>query len=173
MWIGKDKMNKIKKFNQKIFVINNIIYKEINSLTKHTLDNRSILIESLKIVQKYYGWVSDKSIIFLSEVLKIPVSEIESVATFYSQIFRNPVGRYVIKFCDSVVCYITGYKKIKRLLENKLCIKCGETTTDNNFTLLPICCLGACDKGPVLMINNKIYFHLNKNSILKILDSLK
>ncbi|MCW5197651.1 NADH-quinone oxidoreductase subunit NuoE [Buchnera aphidicola] len=166
-------MNKKKVFNQKVFVINNLICKEIRCLKKHVQDNRSILIESLKIVQKYYGWVSDNSMIFLSEILKIPVSEIESVATFYSQIFRNPVGRYVIKFCDSVVCYITGYKKIKKTLEKKLCIKCGETTTDNNFTLLPICCLGACDKGPVLMINNKTYFHLNKSSILKILDSLK
>ncbi|CAL4319525.1 NADH-quinone oxidoreductase subunit E [Buchnera aphidicola (Chaitophorus sp. 3695)] len=166
-------MNKKKIFNKKIFIINNIICKEIHSLKKHTLDNRSILIESLKIVQKYYGWVSDSSMIFLSKKLKISVSEIESVATFYSQIFRNPVGRYVIKFCDSVVCYITGYKKIKNILEKKLCIKCGETTADNNFTLLPICCLGACDKGPVLMINNKTYFHLNRSSILKILDSLK
>lgn len=166
-------MNKKNIFNQKNFIINNMIKKEINSLKKNGFDSRSILIESLKIIQKYYGWVSDSSIGFLSKILKLPVSEIESVATFYSQIFRSPVGRYVIKFCDSVVCYITGYKKIQRILEKRLCIKSGETTIDNNFTLLPICCLGACNKGPVIMINQKTYFYLNKSSILKILDSLK
>jgi NADH-quinone oxidoreductase subunit E len=162
-----------KKFNKKEHIINSLIKKEILSIQENYLDNQAILIESFKIVQKYYGWVSDRSLIFLSKILKIPVSNLESVATFYSQIFRNPVGRYVVKFCDSVVCYVTGYKNIKSTLEKELKIKCGETTKDNNFTLLPICCLGACDRSPVVMINNKTYFSVTKKSIIKLLDSLK
>ncbi|CAL4319438.1 NADH-quinone oxidoreductase subunit NuoE [Buchnera aphidicola] len=164
---------KRKAFNREKYIIHKLIKKEIFSIQNHYLDNRAILIESLKIVQKYYGWVSQNSLIFLSKLLKIPISNIESVATFYSQIFRTPVGRYVIKFCDSMVCYVNGYKKVKYTLEKILKIKCGETTKDKNFTLLPICCLGACDRGPVVMINNKTYFFITEKSIIKLLDSLE
>ncbi|CAL4319384.1 NADH-quinone oxidoreductase subunit NuoE [Buchnera aphidicola] len=164
---------KKKIFNRENHIISSLIEKEILSIQNHYIDNKAIVIESLKIIQKYYGWVSNSSLLFLSKILKIPVSDLESIATFYSQIFRNPVGRYVIKFCDSVVCYVSGYKKIQHVLEKKLRIKCGETTKNNNFTLLPICCLGACDKGPVIMINNKTYFFVTEKSIIKLLGSLE
>ncbi|CAL4319374.1 NADH-quinone oxidoreductase subunit E [Buchnera aphidicola (Periphyllus testudinaceus)] len=153
--------------------INSLIKNEINKIQNNFKNNQSILIESLKIVQKYYGWVSDSSIEFLSKILNLSTSNIDSVATFYSQIFRKPVGRYVIKICDSMVCYITGYKKIKKVIQKHLKIKFGETTIDKNFTFLPICCLGACYKSPVVMINNKTYFCVKKKFILKLLDSIK
>lgn len=166
-------MNKKNKLSRNNKIIHSLIKKEILKIKDNYLDNHSLLIEALKIVQKYYGWVSDDSIFFLSKFLNISISDIESIATFYSQIFRSPVGNHVIKFCDSVVCYITGFKEIKNILEKKLKIKCGETTKDKNFTLLPICCLGACDRGPVMMINNNTYFSLTKDSVIKLLDSLK
>ncbi|NIG99093.1 MAG: NADH-quinone oxidoreductase subunit NuoE [Buchnera aphidicola (Periphyllus acericola)] len=162
-----------KKNSQEKHFINSLIKSEILKIKNNFPTSQSVLIESLKIVQKYYGWVSDSSIKFISEILNISISDIESVATFYSQIFRKPVGRYVIKICDSMVCYVLGYKKIKKIINTTLNIKFGKTTRDKNITFLPICCLGACDKGPVIMINEKTYFNVNKSSILKLLDSIK
>lgn len=90
----------------------------------HYEDPRAASIEALKIVQKQRGWVPDGAIYAIADVLGIPASDVEGVATFYSQIFRQPVGRHVIRYCDSVVCHITGYQGIQAAIE-KLNIKRG------------------------------------------------
>ncbi|PPI88223.1 NADH-quinone oxidoreductase subunit NuoE [Candidatus Pantoea edessiphila] len=136
-------------------------------------NSRSVCIEALKIVQKKRGWVSDNEIKAIAEILSIPSSEVEGVATFYSQIFRKPVGRNIIRYCDSVVCYINGYKNIQLKLEHNLNIKPGQTTIDNRFTLLPVCCLGNCDKGPVIMINEDTYIKLKIEDIGTLLGKYK
>ncbi len=87
----------------------------------HYEDPRAASIEALKIVQKQRGWVPDGAIYAIAEVLGIPASDVEGVATFYSQIFRQPVGRHVIRYCDSVVCHITGYQAFRlRLRKNSI-----------------------------------------------------
>ncbi|CAL4319964.1 NADH-quinone oxidoreductase subunit NuoE [Buchnera aphidicola] len=131
----------------------------------------AVVIEALKIVQKKRKWVSKNVINAISEILNISSVHIEEVATFYSQIFLEPVGRNIIRYCDSVVCYVVGYKKILIVLEKYLKIKSGETTPDNKFTLLPICCLGCCDKAPTMMINEDTYFNLSEKNILSILET--
>jgi len=132
-----------------------------------------VSIEALKIVQKKRGWISDQAIVEIAKILNLHPSEVESVATFYSQIYRQPVGRHVIRYCDSVVCYLTGYEKIKETLENYLSIEIGETTADGRFTLLPICCLGNCDKSPTIMINEDLHSCLNPDSIPNLLELYK
>ncbi|MDE5285753.1 MAG: NADH-quinone oxidoreductase subunit NuoE, partial [Buchnera aphidicola] len=118
-------------------------------------------------------WISDPAIYAIAKILKINPIEIESIATFYSQIFRKPIGRNLIRYCDSVVCYITGYKKVEKTLKKILQINIGETTSDKRFTLLPICCLGNCDKGPTLMINDDVYSHINSGLVLNLLELYK
>ncbi|URJ24980.1 NADH-quinone oxidoreductase subunit NuoE [Candidatus Blochmannia ocreatus (nom. nud.)] len=133
-------------------------------------NNRAASIEALKIVQKNRGWVSDNAIVSIAKILRISTVDLEGVATFYNQIFRQPVGRYIIRYCDSAVCYLTGYENIKNKLINILGGICaGETTADNNFTLLPTCCLGMCDKAPVIMVNQDIYCYVVPETISKLL----
>jgi NADH-quinone oxidoreductase subunit E len=146
---------------------------EIEKQKKHYESSRSVSIEALKIVQKKRGWISDLAIIEIAKILNLNPSEIESVATFYSQIYRQPVGRHIIRYCDSVVCYLTGYEKIKKSLEEYLLIKVGNTTLDGRFTLLPVCCLGNCDKGPTIMINEDLHSYLNPDLISNLLELYK
>ena len=127
----------------------------------------------MKIVQKKRGWISDQAIYAIAEILQINPSDVEGVATFYSQIFRQPVGRNIIRYCDSVVCFLTGYKKIKIVLQNHLKIQIGETTKDGKFTLLPVCCLGNCDKSPTIMINEDTHSFLTAESIPCLLELYK
>ena len=86
-------------------------------------------------------------------MLGIPATDVEGVATFYNMIFRQPVGRHVITVCDSIGCFLTGYDELIAAIKQHLGIELGQTTADGRFTLLPICCLGNCDKGPTLMID--------------------
>lgn len=125
--------------------------------TEHYEEPRAATIEALKIVQKARGWVPDPAIGAIAQLLEIPASDVEGVATFYSQIFRQPVGRHVIRLCDSVVCFITGYQSVLDALSGVLGVGLGQTTPDGKFTLLPVCCLGNCDKGPTLMIDDDTY----------------
>jgi len=138
--------------------------------THHYEDPRAASIEALKIVQHRHGWVPDGAIAAIGEVLGIPGSDVEGVATFYNLIFRRPVGRHVIKMCDSVSCFLTGYEDVKKAFSDKLGVGLGQTTADGRFTLLPICCLGACDKGPVLMIDQDTHFDVDPARINSLLE---
>ena len=106
-------------------------------------------------------------------MIGITAAEVEGVATFYSLIYRRPVGRNVIKVCDSISCFLTGYDEVKASLEKNLGIGMGQTTSDNRFTLLPICCLGACDKGPTMMINDDLHGDLTPQGIAALLETYK
>lgn len=123
----------------------------------HYEDPRAASIEALKIVQAARGWVADGAIEAIATVLGISTADVEGVATFYNMIFRQPVGRHVIKVCDSIACFLTGHEALKQAIVAHTGIDYGATTTDGCFTLLPVCCLGNCDKGPTLMIDEDTY----------------
>jgi NADH-quinone oxidoreductase subunit E len=127
---------------------------EIHHEMGHYEDPRAASIEALKAVQKHRGWVPDAAIDAIAAVIGIPASDVEGVATFYNMIFRRPVGRHVIKVCDSISCFLTGYDALKDALMAHTGLGYGETGADGRYTLLPVCCLGNCDKGPTLMIDD-------------------
>ncbi|HEY9595868.1 MAG TPA: NADH-quinone oxidoreductase subunit NuoE [Spirochaetia bacterium] len=130
---------------------------------------RGAVSEALLIVQESRGWVPDEALADVAEILGMSVSEVEGVATFYELIFRRPVGRHVVFVCDSVSCSIVGEKEITRHLGATLGVAYGETTKDGVFTLLPIGCLGACDKGPAMMIDGTLYDSLTPQRVDEIL----
>jgi NADH-quinone oxidoreductase subunit E len=124
-------------------------------------DKRSVSIDALKIVQRHRGWVSDESLRDVAEFLGMSPADLEGVATFYNLIFRRPVGRHVIFVCDSVSCWIMGYERLKADLTKRLGIGFGQSTADGRFTLLPIVCLGACDRAPALMIDEDLHTNVD------------
>lgn len=131
---------------------------------------RAVSIEALKIVQKHRGWVSDEGLRDVAGFLGLPVADLESVATFYNLIFREPTGRHVILICDSVSCWIMGYERLRQHLAARLGIGLGETSADGRFTLLPIVCLGACDHAPAMMIDNRLYGDLDTAKVDQVLE---
>ncbi len=131
---------------------------------------RAVCVDALKIVQKHRGWVSDEAVEDVAGLLGLSPDEVEGVATFYSRIYRYPVGRNVILLCDSVSCMIMGYEGLYELLSRKLGIRFGETTSDKRFTLLPISCLGDCDRAPAMMINEELHDLLTPEKIDQILE---
>ena len=143
--------------------------KEIEQTLQQYPNKRAACIEALKTVQRNRGWVSDETISDLGELLEMTPDELDNVATFYSLIFRKPVGRHIIYICDSVSCYVMKYQEILNFLNKELGIKCGETTMDNRFTLLPIPCLGACDHAPAMMVDNDLHGDLTRDKMADIL----
>lgn len=136
----------------------------------HYDNPRAAVIEALKAVQKRDGWVCDEAIHAIADVLGIGAADVDGVATFYNLIFRQPVGRHVIKLCDSIACFLNDYDAVREALTKRLGIEYGQTTSDNRFTLLPIVCLGACDRAPVLMIDDDTHFDVGPDGIDKLLE---
>jgi NADH-quinone oxidoreductase subunit E len=129
--------------------------------------------EALKIVQEYRGWISDESLKDVAQYLGMTDEELDALATCYNFIFRKPVGRHVIVLCDSVVCWTVGYEPIREHLQRRLGIRMGQTTRDGRFTLLPGACLGACDKAPVMMVDEQLHFELSPMKVDDILDQYR
>lgn len=144
--------------------------KEIEHELEHYEEAHAASIEALKIVQRHRGWVSDESIRDIAGVLGMSVEELDSVATFYNLIYRRPVGRHVIHICDSVSCWLTGYEDQLEHLRERLGIGLGETTADERFTLLPIVCLGACERAPAMMVDGRLHTDLTPERIDGILE---
>ena len=141
---------------------------EIEAEVAHLPDRESAAIDGLLIVQRHRGWVSDESLHAIANLLEMSAEQLDSIATFYDLIYRQPVGRNVVMVCDSVSCYVMGADSLKKAIEDHLNVSFGETTEDGRFTLLPIVCLGACDKAPTMMINQDLIENVQENSLSEI-----
>ena len=143
--------------------------REIEDELKQVPQKRGACIEALKIVQRHRGWVSDESVKDIAAFLEMSPDEVDNVATFYNLIYRRPVGKHIILLCDSISCWLMGYDRVREHLSAQLGIELGQTTSDDQFTLLPMPCLGACDHAPVMMIDTETYQDLDAHKVDEIL----
>jgi NADH-quinone oxidoreductase subunit E len=143
---------------------------EIEAEFSHYPNKRAVSIDAMRIIQRHRGWVSDESLRDLGELLDMTPDELDGVATFYSLVFRKPVGRHIVLICDSVSCWIMGYDKLRRRLTSRLGVNLGGTTADGRFTVLPIVCLGTCDHAPAMMVDNDLLRDVDSDKIDEILE---
>ena len=147
--------------------------KEINAELRRSARKSSAGVEALKIIQKSRGWVSDEAVRHVAAMLEMTPEELDAVATFYSFVFRKPVGRHVIQICDSISCWVMGYDPLYERLVARLNIAFGQTTVDNRFTLLPVSCLGACDRAPAMLVDEDLYGPVTPEMMDEILENYK
>jgi NADH-quinone oxidoreductase subunit E len=144
---------------------------EIDAELAHVPYRSALAIDALKIVQKHRGWVSDESLQAIARHLEMSAAELDGIATFYNLIYRQPVGEKVILLCNSVTCWMKGCDSLQQKITEQLGVGLGETTADNKYTLLPVTCLGACDKAPVMMVGDDLHEDLTSESITEVLGS--
>lgn len=134
---------------------------------------KNACLDALMVIQKSRGYVSDEALESVANYLDMSPTELDGIATFYNLIFRKPVGRNVIRLCDSVSCHILGYEKIRKAIVDEIGIDWGQSSKDGEFTLVPAQCLGACDRAPVMMINDQTYKDVTSDQIREIILSHK
>ncbi|MDD5411023.1 MAG: NADH-quinone oxidoreductase subunit NuoE [Methylobacter sp.] len=142
--------------------------REINAEMRHYEDKTAVSIEALKIVQKHRRWVSDECLVAVAELMDISPAQLEGVATFYNLIYRQPVGKTVIHYCNSVTCWMLGSDQIRERLCRHLNVEPGEMSADGEYTILPIVCLGACDHAPVVMVGDELKLDITEDAVNKI-----
>ena len=108
----------------------------------------------------------------MAELTGTPVAEIYGVATFYSQFYLKPHGKYSIKLCRGTACHVKEAPKISEAISNHLGIKNGETTDDMFFSLESVACLGTCFLSPVMLIGDQYYGKLTPESAVEILKNI-
>ena len=133
---------------------------------------RSAILPLMFIVQRERGYLDPPGVSYLAHRLGLRITDIWEVATFYSMIQTNPVGKYHIQICKTLSCKILGEPRITEHVCNKLGIKPGETSGDGRFTVSLVECLGSCGTAPMFQINFDYHENLTTEKVDQILDSL-
>jgi NADH-quinone oxidoreductase E subunit len=135
---------------------------------------KSAVLAALYLVQEQQGYITANAARHVAEFLRITPAEVEDVVTYYVMFFRAPVGKYVLQVCRTLSCALAGAERVTEALGEKLGLKVGETDASGMFTLLEFECLGACDRAPVVMVNNEHWHErATPESCSKLVDDLK
>jgi NADH:ubiquinone oxidoreductase subunit E len=135
---------------------------------------RGILIQALQQIQSALGYLPEESVKQLSQKLKLSMSEIFSVASFYRMFYFKPRGKKIVKVCLGTACYVRGSKKVLNALEQEFNIKNGETTEDLALTLETVGCVGCCGLAPVTTINENVMGEITGSGKLRgIIQSIR
>ena len=118
---------------------------------------RSAVLAALYLVQEQQGYLTGSGMRHVAPLLDLTPAEVEDVATYYVMFHRQPVGKYVLQVCRTLSCALNGAERVTEALSEKLGIGVGETDASGMFTLLEFECLGACDRAPVVMVNNELW----------------
>ena len=133
----------------------------------------SYLISVLHLIQGVYGYLGDKQMDAVAQLLQVPSTKVTGVATFYHFFRLRPKGKFVISVCLGTACYVKGATLINDRLKKELGIEIGQTTADGVFSLESSRCLGTCGLAPVIMINDQVHGKLKPEHIPALLDQYR
>lgn len=128
------------------------------------------LIPVLLDINSTLGYLPTEALKEVSKTIKLPLSRVASVASFYSMLSSGPRGRHVIQFCESAPCHIMGGHLVWQAILDKIRINAGETSQDGRWSLVMTSCLGICGVGPVMVVDDQIYGNLTPQRVSEILD---
>jgi NADH-quinone oxidoreductase E subunit len=136
-------------------------------------DSQSALLPALSLAQADCGgWLPAAAFDDVAEVMGLSPTLVASVASFYSMLYREPVGQHTIQVCTNISCSLSGADSLLQYISAKLGIEPGETSPDGRFTLLEVECLGSCGTAPAMQVGDTYYENLTEAGIDEILDSL-
>ena len=151
----------------------NALSEEIEQLVEQYGNDRPALIQILQAVQRKHKYISDFAQQEIARHLNIHPVEVYSVITFYSFLYSEPKGRNIVRLCRTISCDMTGKDAVEKAVERELGISFGETTKDKRITLEYTNCLGMCDQGPAMLVNERVYTHLDPEKAVNILNEIK
>jgi NADH-quinone oxidoreductase E subunit len=134
---------------------------------------KSAILYALFLVQQQQGYISANGMRHVAEVIGCTPAEVEDVASYYAMFYRQPVGTYVVQVCRTLSCALKGAERVTEELTHALGIPVGGTDPTGTFTVIEVECLGACDRAPVLMVNDGWHERLSPENAVKLLDDLR
>ena len=145
----------------------------ITKVTREHGAHRTALLPILQAIVKEKNYLADEDMISVAKALDLSTAEVFGTASFYTFLDTEPRGKYVIRVCKTISCYMAGKDEVIKSLERVLKINAGETTVDKKFTLLTVNCLGWCHKGPVMLVNDEVFPELTPQKAVEIIQKYK
>ncbi|MDL2211787.1 NAD(P)H-dependent oxidoreductase subunit E [Erysipelotrichaceae bacterium OttesenSCG-928-M19] len=150
---------------------NKAIFAELDEfIAANNCTDESSLINVLHRAQHLFGYLPRNVQIHVAEKLNIPVAKVYGVVSFYSFFTDTPRGENIVQVCLGTGCFVKGADKVMESFEKELNIKAGETTENMEFTLSGVRCVGACALAPVVLINDKVFTHVDPSNVKQILE---
>jgi NADH-quinone oxidoreductase subunit E len=147
--------------------------RDVNALVQEVVGRHGATTEALvpilSDINKELGHLPSEAMAAVSRTLKVPKSQLFSVASFYKMLSIKPRGRHVIRFCESAPCHVVGGRQVWQTLQDELGLETGETSEDGKWTLLTSSCLGICGVGPVIIVDDDIYGNVAPDGVPDIL----
>jgi len=134
---------------------------------------RSAVLPALYLAQDQAGYITANAIRYVAGLLSITPADVEDVVSFYTMFHTKPVGTFVVQVCRTLSCALNGAERVTESLTAKLGIKPGETDRSGTFTLVEMECLGACDRAPVVMVNDAWHERLTPEDAPRLVDDLR
>ena len=131
------------------------------------------LIPVLQAAQDVYGYLPGQVLETIAERLKVPISQVYGVVTFYAQFHLEPRGKHIVRTCQGTACHVRGAGKILDALKENLGVPPGKATDDLQFTLETVACIGACGLAPVIMVDQDTHGRLTPDAVADVLDKYR
>jgi len=146
---------------------------EIDHICEEFGNREGAVVQILQTIQEKYGYVPAEILERVGDDLGIPHSKMFGVLTFYSQFYREPRGKFILKVCVGTACHVRGAGLLVDKIKENLNVEEGENTEDMLFTLEPVSCLGSCALAPMAMVNGNTYGKLSGDKMVEILRQIK
>ena len=134
---------------------------------------QSAILPALYLVQRQHGFITLNAIQHVAQVIGCTAAEVEDVVSFYTMYYTRPMGRYVLQVCRTLSCALLGAERVTEELSAALGIGVGETDATRTFSLIEVECLGACDRAPVVMVNDAWHECLAPEAARSLVEALK
>ncbi len=141
----------------------------VKKLTEKYGRSRHSLMPILEGIVEKHNYLTDEVMVEVAKELDISAAEVYGTASFYTFLDTKVRGKYVIRVCKTITCSMKGKNEIIQTLEDMLKIKVGETTSDNQFSLIETNCIGWCHKAPAILINEMPYTELTPEKVVEII----
>jgi len=146
--------------------------KLVRILEEHKNKPGSLMV-ILNEVQARIGFVSEQIQQFIANYLKIPVSKVHGVISFYSFYTTQPRGKHTVKFCIGTACYVGGAEQLIEKAKQLIGIEMGQTTSDGNITMEDCRCVGACSQAPVVVVDEVIHGRVQPGKMASIIRTIE
>jgi NADH-quinone oxidoreductase subunit E len=130
--------------------------------------DQSALIPVLQATQDAYGYLPKEALSRIAEKLRMPLSAVFGVTTFYTQFHLEPRGERIVRICHGTACHVRGANEVTRVIEDALGVKVGTTAEDMSFTIESVACVGCCGLAPVVLVDDQTFGRLDAQSARKL-----
>ena len=133
---------------------------------------RAVMLPALHLATQEFPYLDDEVCQVVADLLQVPMVDVKGVATFYTMFPTEPQGACDVQICFNLSCSMKGARRLLRHAENRLGIEAGQTTPDGRFTLRGVECMAACDRAPMLYLNNELYGDVSEEKLDKLLQRM-